>query len=67
MTLGSCDHGNEPVGSIKGGEFLDYPSDSWLSTRKTLLRGVCQCNDNQSSEDDTEAMSQNVIYMYIYF
>jgi hypothetical protein len=24
---GFCEHGNEPSGSIKGGEFLDYLSD----------------------------------------
>jgi hypothetical protein len=24
---GSCEHGNEPSGSIKGGEFLDRLSD----------------------------------------
>jgi len=24
---GSCEHGNEPSGSIKGREFLDYLSD----------------------------------------
>jgi hypothetical protein len=24
---GSCEHGNEPSGSIKGGEFLDQLSD----------------------------------------
>jgi hypothetical protein len=23
---GSCEHDNEPSGSIKGGEFLDHPS-----------------------------------------
>jgi hypothetical protein len=23
---GSCEHGNEPLGSIKRGEFLDWPS-----------------------------------------
>jgi hypothetical protein len=22
-----CEHGNEPSGSVKGGEFLNYPSD----------------------------------------
>jgi len=22
--VGSCEHGNEPSGSIKGGKFLDY-------------------------------------------
>jgi len=26
--MGSFEHGNEPSGSIKGGEFLDKPSDS---------------------------------------
>jgi hypothetical protein len=24
---GSCEHGNESSGSVKGGEFLDYLSD----------------------------------------
>jgi len=24
---GSCKHGNEPWGSVKGGKFLDYLSD----------------------------------------
>ena len=33
---GTCECGNEPSGSIKGGEFLD-----WLSvSRRTLLLGV---------------------------
>jgi hypothetical protein len=27
---GSCEHGNEPSGSIKGGEFLDQLSDCQL-------------------------------------
>jgi len=27
---GSCEHGNEPSGSIKGGVLLDYLSDSRL-------------------------------------
>jgi hypothetical protein len=27
---GSCEHGNAPSGSIKGGEFLDYLSDCQL-------------------------------------
>jgi hypothetical protein len=27
---GSCEHGNEPSGSIKGEEFLDYLSDQEL-------------------------------------
>jgi hypothetical protein len=27
---GFCEHGNEPVGPIKGGEFLDYLSDYLL-------------------------------------
>jgi hypothetical protein len=28
IVAGSCEHGNKPSGSIKGGEFLDYLSDS---------------------------------------
>jgi hypothetical protein len=27
---GSCEHGNEPLGSIKGGEFLDWLNDYHL-------------------------------------
>jgi hypothetical protein len=27
---GSCEHGNEPQGSIKGVEFLDSLSDYWF-------------------------------------
>jgi hypothetical protein len=27
---GSCERSNEPLGSIKGREFLDYSSDYWL-------------------------------------
>jgi hypothetical protein len=27
MVAGSCEHGNEPLGSIKDGEFLDYLRD----------------------------------------
>jgi hypothetical protein len=33
---GSCEHGNEPSGSIKRREFLDWLGDSLLI--KTLLR-----------------------------
>jgi hypothetical protein len=36
---GSCEHGNEPSGSIKVGEFLDYLNFYWLS-RMTLLHVV---------------------------
>jgi hypothetical protein len=28
----SCEHGNEPSGSINGGEFLDQPSDRFSRT-----------------------------------
>jgi hypothetical protein len=27
---GSCEYGNEPTGSIKGWEFLDWPGDYWV-------------------------------------
>jgi hypothetical protein len=32
----SCEHGNEPSVSIKGGEFIDWLSDYWL-----LEKGFC--------------------------
>jgi hypothetical protein len=35
---GHCEHSNERSGSIKGGEFLDYLSDSVF--RRTLLHVV---------------------------
>jgi hypothetical protein len=35
--VGSCDHGNEPSDSIKGGEFLDRLV---VSFSRTLLHGV---------------------------
>jgi hypothetical protein len=28
--MGSCEHGNEPSGSLKEGEFLGQLSDFWL-------------------------------------
>jgi hypothetical protein len=38
---GSCEHGNEPSGSMKYGEFLDYfqlsPSPEGLSSMEVLL------------------------------
>jgi hypothetical protein len=34
----SCEHGNEPSGSIKGGEFLEELSDSF--SRRALLHEV---------------------------
>jgi hypothetical protein len=34
---GFCEHGNEPSGSIKCGEFLEWMTDS---TRRTLLHEV---------------------------
>jgi hypothetical protein len=28
--VGFCEHGNKPLASMKGGEFLDQLSDCWL-------------------------------------
>lgn len=28
--VGSHEHGNEPLSSVKGGEFIDWLSDCWL-------------------------------------
>jgi len=36
---GSCEHGNEPLGSVKGWEFLKELSD-FTFTRRTLLHWV---------------------------
>jgi hypothetical protein len=35
---GCYEHGNEPSGSLKGGEFIDYLSESWL------LEDIAPCN-----------------------
>jgi len=41
LVAGTCECGNEPLGSIKCGEFLDYLRNGQLS-RSTLLHGVSQ-------------------------
>jgi hypothetical protein len=33
---GSCEHGNKPSGSIKGGEFLDFLSDCQLPKKDSV-------------------------------
>jgi hypothetical protein len=38
----SCDHGNENLGSIKNGEFLDEHSDYWLLKK---VPTVCRLSD----------------------
>jgi len=30
LVAGPCEHGNEPSGSMKGGEFINWLSDYWL-------------------------------------
>jgi hypothetical protein len=37
---GSCEHGNEPSGSIKGGKFLDWLSDYQLLKKDCSLELV---------------------------
>jgi hypothetical protein len=37
---GSCEHGNEPSGSIKCGEFLGLAERTLSFLRRTLLHGV---------------------------
>jgi hypothetical protein len=43
----TCEHGNEPSGAVRGGEFLDQLSDWWLrkdSAPWSLLKYVyCYC------------------------
>jgi hypothetical protein len=44
---GSCEHGNEPSGSIKGGEFLDYLSVLLaFQDVAILLHEVCYYSKN---------------------
>jgi hypothetical protein len=38
--VGSCEHGNEPSGSIKGGEFLRLAEHTISFSRRTLVHGV---------------------------
>jgi len=38
-TQGSCEHGNEPLGFIKGGEFLNRWTNISFS-RRALLNGL---------------------------
>jgi len=37
--VGSCEHGNEPLGSIKGGELRDYLSDYQLFNKDSASGG----------------------------
>jgi hypothetical protein len=30
LVMGCCEHGNEPLGSIKGGEFLGFEGVDWI-------------------------------------
>jgi hypothetical protein len=49
--VGSCECGNEPSGSIKHGEFLDYmrillPSQDWLSSMQLVTpNNGCLCSN----------------------
>jgi hypothetical protein len=38
---GSCEHGNEPSGSIKGGKFLDELRDYISFSTRNLFNGIC--------------------------
>ena len=59
---GSCECGNEHPGSIKCGEFLDYPSPVSFS-RRTLLHGISYILDKKKGIKTFEYI---YIYMYIY-
>jgi hypothetical protein len=52
---GYCEHGNEPLGSIKGGGFLDYQVNCQLSSidsapRNPLVSHVRVCKNRFLSE-----------------
>jgi hypothetical protein len=40
--VGSCEHNNEPSGSIKGGEFLDQLGDYQILKKKLEYNGKHQ-------------------------
>jgi hypothetical protein len=35
--IGSCKHGKEPSGSIKGGKFIDQLNDYWFLKKDSAL------------------------------
>jgi hypothetical protein len=42
---GSCEHGNELLGSIKGGKFVDYLSDCQLFNKDSgPIYGKSECS-----------------------
>jgi hypothetical protein len=54
---GSCEHGNEPSGSMKGGEFLDYMNDYLF-----LKRTSSPWSQVSSNRERTEAQDVNFLY-----
>jgi hypothetical protein len=44
--VGCCEHGNEPSGSIKGGEFLHYLSDCKLLKKDSATWNCCTAEHN---------------------
>jgi len=55
---GSFEHRNEPLGSIKGGYFLDWLSD--FSFSRTLLHGVSYLLSQSVNQSVSQSVSQLV-------
>jgi hypothetical protein len=61
----SCEHGNEPASSVKGGEFPTRPSDSFS---RNLLRGSSYFGGlNRARSLAYETYVLIYIYIYIYW
>jgi hypothetical protein len=54
---GCCEHGNEPSGSIKGGEF-DWLNDCQLLKRDLVSYLVVQMASNQSTKSQFYLLTQ---------
>jgi hypothetical protein len=44
--VGSCEYDNEPSGSIKGGEFLD-----WLNVLLAFQEGLCSIEEDHEKHE----------------
>jgi hypothetical protein len=55
---GSCEHGNEPSGSIKCGEFLD-----WLSVLLASQEGLCSMELVKVNEIKLFSLLNSVSYI----
>jgi hypothetical protein len=48
--VGSCDHGNEPLASIKGMEFLEQLSDNQLLKKLLPVVNTVTCSETSQTQ-----------------